>query len=115
MTGRRRPMRRIGDLLPEAAASLGLEEELRLARAMATWQRLVEELVPAASGATRLVEIRGPTLIVAAAAPLVAQELRLRSEDLLAAFAAAPGGRRLHEMTVVVRPIEGTGTRRPRV
>ena len=104
MNGRKRPMRRVGDLLPEAAAALGLEEELRLARAMATWQLLVEELLPPATGATRLIEMRGGTLVVEAAAPIVAQELRLRAEDLLSAFAAAPGGRRMAELRVFVRP-----------
>ena len=108
-------MRRVGDLLPETAAALGLEEELRLARAMATWQVLVEELVPAAAGATRLVELRGPTLVVEAAAPMVAQELRLRAFDLLSAFAAAPGGRRVSDLKIFVRPVDGAGDGRGRV
>lgn len=106
MTERRRPMRRLGDLLPEAASALGLEEPLRTGRAMAAWQRLVEERVPAAAASSRLLELRGAELVVAAASPIVAQELRLRGPELLAAFAELPGGRRMRELRLVIRPVE---------
>jgi hypothetical protein len=99
-------MRRIGDLLPTTAASLGLEEELRFARAMAGWERLVAELVPAAAGGTRLLAVRPTELVVSASAGIVAQELRLRSGELLAAFAAVPGGARVPELRVVIRPFD---------
>ena len=52
MSGRRRPVHRLGDLLPGIATQLGLDEELQAARAAASWARITEELVPAASGAT---------------------------------------------------------------
>jgi hypothetical protein len=96
-------MERVGDLLPEAARHLGLEEEYRLARASVTWTALVGERVPAASGACRLLAVEAGALIVEADAPIVAQELRLRSTELLAAFAAAPGGLRVGELRVRVR------------
>jgi hypothetical protein len=96
-------MQRIGDLLPETARRLGLETELRLARAGSTWTALVAELVPAASGACRLTGVEGPMLVVEADAPIVAQELRLRSSELLAAFRAAPGGVKATEIRLVVR------------
>jgi hypothetical protein len=92
MTSRRRPMERIGDLLPAAARELGLEDELRLARATATWNALVAERVPAATGACRLLGVEAHALLVEADHPIVGQELRLRSAELLAAFRAAPGG-----------------------
>ena len=57
---------------------------------MASWERLVEELVPAASGRSELLEVRPPALVVSAADPATAQELRLRSDELLAAFARRP-------------------------
>jgi hypothetical protein len=95
---RRRPMERIGDLLPETARHLGLEREYRLARASGTWTALVGELVPAATGACRLLAVEDGALIVEADAPIVAQELRLRAFKLLAAFAAAPGGSRAGEL-----------------
>ena len=96
-------MERIGDLIPEAARRLGLDEELRSARAMTTFDALVAERVPAASGACRLIRVDGFTLVVEADAPIVAQELRLRARELLAAFGAAPGGIRATDLRVRVR------------
>jgi hypothetical protein len=96
-------MVRIGDLMPETARALGLEDELRLSRAIATFEALVEERVPAASGACRVVGIEGFALDVETDAPIVAQELRLRSTELLAAFAAAPGGVGVRELRIRVR------------
>ena len=103
MTGRRRSMTRIGDLLPDAARGLGLEEELRLSRAMATFEAIVAERVPAAAGACRVIRIEGFALLVEADAPIVAQELRLRADELLAAFAGAPAGVGARELRVHVR------------
>jgi hypothetical protein len=100
--GRRREMRRVADVLPGIAVQLGLDAELRLAQQMSSWERLVTELVPAAAGASRLLEVQPPRLIVSAADPSTAQELRLRSEQLLTAFASAPGGARLLELRVTV-------------
>jgi hypothetical protein len=96
-------MRRLGDVLPEVAGRLGIDGELRRARQMAAWQRLVAELVPAA-GESRLLDIQPPTLVVSATSPIAAQELRLRAGELLAAFAASPDGTRLVELRVVIRP-----------
>ena len=56
---RRRPMVRLGDLIPDAARALGLEDELRLSRAIATFEALVAERVPAAAGACRVDPARG--------------------------------------------------------
>jgi len=98
-------MERIGDLIAEAARRLGLEEELRLARAIATWEAIVGERVPGAAGATRLVRLDGRSLVVEADAPIVAQELRLRSHELLAAFRSAPGGVPAAELRIGVRRV----------
>jgi predicted nucleic acid-binding Zn ribbon protein len=108
MTSRRRPMVRIGDLLPDAARGLGLEDELRLSRAMATFEQLVGERVPAAAGACRVVRVDGGTVVVEADAPIVAQELRLRVPELLTALAASPAGAGVREIRVGV----GRGTPR---
>ena len=88
---RRRPAR-VGDLLPEAARQLGLEDELRLARAIATWDAIVAERVPPAAGHCRLDRVEPDAIVVVADEPIVAAELRMRAIELLAAFAAAPGG-----------------------
>ncbi|HEY7737242.1 MAG TPA: DciA family protein [Candidatus Limnocylindrales bacterium] len=96
-------MQRIGELIPETARRLGLDEELRKARAIATFDAIVAERVPPASGACRLVRTDPDALLVEADAPIVAQELRLRATELLAAFAAAPGGTTARELRVRVR------------
>ena len=101
---RRGPMTRIGDLIPDAAARLGLADELRRARAVATFDAIVAERAPAAHGACRAVRIDGTTLLVEADAPIVAQELRLHVRQLTEAFRAAPAGAPISEIRVTVRP-----------
>lgn len=100
---RRRPMSRVGDLIPDAARALGLEDELRLARAIATFEALVAERIPAAAGACRVVRLEGFAIDVEADAPIVAQELRLRSRELMTAFGTAPGGVGIRDLRVHVR------------
>jgi hypothetical protein len=100
---RRRPVRRVGDLLPEAARALGLEEQLRWARAALAWNRLVQSRVPAAAGGSRPVRLeRDGTLVVEASAPIVGQELLLRADELLAAYAEMADGIRAGSLRVVV-------------
>jgi Dna[CI] antecedent DciA-like protein len=96
-------MVRIGDLLPDAARGLGLEDELRLSRAMTTFDQLVAERVPSVAGSCRVVRIDRAWVVVEADAPIVAQELRLRSGELLAAFAASPAGVGARDLRVHVR------------
>ncbi|MFI5253935.1 MAG: DciA family protein [Candidatus Limnocylindrales bacterium] len=109
-------MRRIGDLLPAAAAALGIDAELRRARAAAAWQRIVGERVPAAAGLCHLEawdEAAG-RLAVAASQPIVAQEIRLRTSELLEAFGRSMGGRNPEILEVVVRSrAEGGGSASP--
>ena len=100
----RLPMQRIGELLPAAARHLGLEEELRTARARSIWEAIVGERVPAAAGESRLVGLDGPALLVEVDSPMVGQELRLRSAELLAAFRTAPGGMPAASLRIRVRP-----------
>ncbi len=100
---RRRPLHRVGDLLAGLATELGLQDELQAARAISSWRRVVEERVPAAAGATRLIELRPPVCIVSADDPATAQELRLHTTELLDAFANMPGGRRLLELKIVIQ------------
>jgi hypothetical protein len=70
---------------------------------MSTFEAIVAERVPAAAGSCRVVGIVGFAIDVEADAPIVAQELRLRSGELLTAFAAAPGGIGIRELRVHVR------------
>jgi hypothetical protein len=100
----RRGPSRIGDLLPVAARSLGLEEELRWARAAAAWNAVLAALAPGA-GQSRLVRLAADgTLVVDAELPIAGQEIRLRADELLAAFEATPGGFRAARLRVVVAP-----------
>jgi hypothetical protein len=100
---RRRPMSRIGELMPQTAARLGLEDELRRARLLATFDRVAAELVPAAHGACRALRVDGETLVVEADAPIVGQELLLHAEDIAAAFRRAPGGAAVRQVRVTIR------------
>lgn len=96
-------MSRIGDLIPDAAARLGLAEELRRARAVATFDAIVAERAPAAHGACRALRIEGSVLLVEADAPIVAQELTLHARQLAEAFRAAPAGAPITEIRVTPR------------
>jgi hypothetical protein len=97
-------MQRLGELIPDVARRLGMEEDLRRSRALAVFDALVAELVPACHGACRAVRIDHDALLVEADAPIVAQELRLRGAELLAAMASAPGGMGLRDMRIRVGP-----------
>lgn len=81
-----RGMERLGDLLPAAARRYGLEEQLEQARVAAAWLEIVAERVPAAAGSCRLVGLRQDVATVEADLPIVAQEIRLRSPELLASL-----------------------------
>ncbi len=105
---RRRRPDRLGDLLPEAARQLGLEAELRLARAISTWDALVEERVPPAAGSCRLVRLEPDTIVVEVDEPIVGAELRMRALELLEAFAAAPGGAKVRHLRIVVGRSQGS-------
>jgi hypothetical protein len=79
-------MERLGELLPKTARRLGLDDPLELAAAMTAWQHIIMERVPEADGACRLVSLGQGVAIVETDAPIVAQEVRLRSPELLAAL-----------------------------
>jgi hypothetical protein len=96
-------MRRIGDLMPAAAAGLGLQDELRKARFIATFDAIVAELAPAAHGACRALRVDGDALVVEADAPIVGQELLLHGTQLAEAFARAPAGMPVRQVRVAIR------------
>jgi hypothetical protein len=81
-------MERLGDLLPAAAREFGLEDQLEQARAAAAWLEIVSELAPAAARACRLIDLRQGVVTVEADEPIVSQEIRLRSPELLSALRA---------------------------
>ncbi len=83
-----RRMQRLGDLLPQTVREFGLEDQFDQARAAASWLDVVAERVPAAAGQCRLVELKQGVATIEADQPIVAQEIRLRSAELLAAWRA---------------------------
>ena len=89
--------------MPRAAAHLGLQDELRRARLVATFDAIVAELAPAAHGACRALRVEGETLVVEADAPIVGQEVVILGEELSAAFRRAPGGAQVRQLRVTVR------------
>ena len=82
-------MERIGDLLPGLAREYGLDDELDQARLAAAWDRVVAEKLPAAVDACRLVSLKQGVATVEADEAIVAQEIRLRTPELLAALREA--------------------------
>lgn len=86
-----RGMERLGDLLPHAARQLGLEEQLEQARAASAWSEVVAERLPAALGACRLIGLSQGVATIETDAPIVAQEIRLRSPELLGALRGSTG------------------------
>ena len=86
--GRPRGMERLADLLPGAAREFGLEEQLEQARLASAWLSTVAERVPAAAGSCRLVDLNQGIATIEADEPIVAQEIRLRTPELLAALRA---------------------------
>lgn len=96
-------MSRIGELMPGAAARLGLGDELRRARFVATFDAVVAELAPAAHGACRALRVEGETLVIEADAPIVGQELLLHAPALVDAFRTAPAGAAVRQVRVTIR------------
>ena len=85
---RPRGMERIADLLPNAARQYGLEDQLEQARTASAWLSVIEERIPAAAGSCRLVGLNQGVATIETGEPIVAQEVRLRSLELLAALRA---------------------------
>jgi hypothetical protein len=81
-----RDMERLADLLPETARQFGLEEQLEQARLAAAWLSVVADRVPAAAGSCRLVAFSQDVATIEVDMAIVAQEIRLRSPELLAAL-----------------------------
>lgn len=81
-----RGMERLADLLPRIAREHGLEDQLDQARAAVAWDQIVADRVPAAVGACRLIDLRQDVATIEIDMPIVAQEIRLRTPELLAAL-----------------------------
>ncbi len=106
--GRRRRDRRervssltaFGDVLRRTAKSLGLEPAVRLVDAREAWESIVGSSLAKAS---RVVSFRGGVLVVSAEHPLVAQEIRMRRGEILAALGRHAGTPPVR-LQVIIRP-----------
>jgi hypothetical protein len=79
-------MERLADLLPGAARQFGLEDQLEQAAAAAAWLEIITRTVPVARGECRLIGLSQGVATIEADEPIIAQEIRLRSPELLAAL-----------------------------
>ena len=82
-------MERLADLLPQTVRQFGLEDQFDQAKAAAAWLRIVEERIPAAVGACRLAALTEGIATIETDESIVAQEIRLRAPELLAALRGA--------------------------
>ena len=60
--------------------------------------------MPAAAGESHLAGVDGAALLVEVDTPMIGQELRLRSAELLEAFRGSPGGFAAASLRIRVRP-----------
>jgi predicted nucleic acid-binding Zn ribbon protein len=88
------------DVLRKTARTLGIEPAMHLAEARQAW---AEVTGAALAAVTEPRALRGGTLVVAAAYPHAAQEVRLRAEEILAALRRRVAGSNLHTIRVVIR------------
>ncbi len=96
-------MRRLADALRGTLAALGIGRAVELAALVDAWPEAARVCVGDAAAGTRALRVEEQTLVVAVRSPVIAQELRLRSVELLAEL-----GRRAPEAGVAaVRFVPG--------
>lgn len=88
------------DVLRKTARGLGIESAVHLGEIEARWARIVG---PTLAGATEPRGLRSGTLVVGAAHPLAAQEMRLRSEEIVAVLQREVPQAGLRRVRVLVR------------
>lgn len=98
----------VRDILRQAARTLGLEPAVYLVRAREVWPQMVGGTL---AGATEVRSVRGGVVMVAATHPLVAQEVRLRREEILAGLSQRVPEAGLRELRVIIRQGAGRGGR----
>jgi len=81
-------MRPLADVLRGTLEALGISRDVARAGAMQAWPAVARACIGAEEAArTRAVRVDGDTLVVSVPSPVLAQELRLRSEDVRAELA----------------------------
>lgn len=81
-------MRPIGEAVRAALRALGIARGVARAAAVSAWSAAASDAVgDEAAGRTRALRVDGDAIVVAVSSPVVAQELRLRSGELVEALA----------------------------
>lgn len=91
----------LGEILRRKAGNLGIEPAVHLVEIRQAWESIVG---PALARESRVVSFRGGMVVVAAAHPLVAQEIRMRRGEILSAVGSRVGAAPIG-LQVVIRPI----------
>lgn len=81
-------MRPIAESLRGLLASLGLSEPVARAAAVAAWPAVARDCIGVEADRTRALRVDDGTLVVSVPSPILAQELRLRAEELVAELGA---------------------------
>jgi hypothetical protein len=80
-------MRPIAEALRGAFATLGLTRDVARASAVRVWPEVARACIGDDACRTRAIRVDGDTLLVTVPSPILAQELRLRSEEIRAELA----------------------------
>ena len=97
----------VRDILRQAARTLGIEPAVYLVRAREVWPQVVGPIL--AAGGTEPRSLRGNTVVVVATHALVAQEVRLRREEILESLRRYLPEAGLRELRVIIRQGAGRG------
>lgn len=91
-------MEGIGEILPRVVRRLGVQRQVRLARAQAAFSEACGGYL---RSHVRVVAVEGSVLVVACAHPAIAHQLQLESVALLEAVNRAVGGPAIRRMRFV--------------
>ncbi len=94
------------DILTKTARSLGIEPALQLIRVREVWSEVVGATL---AGASEPRSLRAGVLVVAAAHPHAAQDVRLRGEEIVRALVRRIPQVGLRQIRVVIRGTQRTG------
>lgn len=80
-------MRSLAESLKATFALLGIRRDVARASAVAAWREVAREAIGVDAERTRALRVEAGTIVVAVPSPVLAQELRLRTGELVAALA----------------------------
>lgn len=96
-------MRPISEALRATLVALGISGAVARAGAVVAWPEVARVVLGAEAARTRALRVDGDTIVVAVASPVLAQELRLRADEVLALIARAAPESRVRALRCVPR------------